>query len=66
MADKISVVVEDPKTIEFERSNEGVTMKFDGNKEVVFPVKVYTTEAIHSQIVNPSVEELNQEYTDFH
>lgn len=66
MADKISVVVEDPKTIEFERTNEGVTMKFDGNKEVVFPVKVYTTETIHSQIVNPSVEELNQEYADFH
>ncbi|AYY25035.1 hypothetical protein ACS2QC_28385 [Bacillus cereus group sp. Bce033] len=65
MADKISVVVEDPKTIEFERTNDGVTMKFDGNKEIVFPVKVYTKEVIHSQIVNPSVQELDQEYKDF-
>lgn len=65
MADKISLVVEDPKTIEFEQTNEGVTMRFDGNKEIVFPVKVYTTEVVHSQIVNPSVQELEQEYKDF-
>ncbi|MGH0669990.1 hypothetical protein [Bacillus paranthracis] len=65
MTDKISVVIEDPKTIEFDVQNDKVVMLFDGNKELVIPVKKYTTDDFKNEMKNPTYQQLTDEFATY-
>ncbi|PFM56247.1 hypothetical protein COJ52_19115, partial [Bacillus cereus] len=65
MSKKQQLKIENPKTLVIESDENGFVLKFDGDKELVIPVREPKKGMFLSAMTSPSFEEIKEEYKEY-
>ncbi|PET05519.1 hypothetical protein CN505_12845 [Bacillus cereus] len=65
MSKKQQLKIENPKTLVIESDENGFILKFDGDKELVIPVREPKKDMFLSAMTSPSFEEIKEEYKEY-